>query len=86
MDVIAYVCKHVFDNQRPILLIILHSDGWQCLCGELHQEAEIPKIVGIGELAAIDPSINEVLDLHFDWQAERASVGDQWIRRPCTTN
>jgi hypothetical protein len=81
-EIAAYVCSHVFDGTRPILLVSREGGDWQCLCGLTHESSEVPKVVGLNHLLERDPSLQELEDLPNDWEAERASVSDPWIRTP----
>lgn len=75
----AFVCSHVFEDTRPILLV-LHADGaWQLLCGDAHL-GERPRLAGLGRLVERDPTLRELLDLPRDWTAERSAPGQPWIR------
>jgi hypothetical protein len=76
----AFICPHIFDNTRPILLVIHEEGDWQCLCG-LSDHNEIGRLVGIGHLVKRDPSIDEVSDLPDGWEAERKWQNEAWIRR-----
>lgn len=76
----VYICPHVFEGTRPILLVSHEEDGdWQFLCGDLHDEDELPKLVGIGHLLEKDPSLNELAGLEPGYEAERAAVREQWL-------
>ncbi|OQX04112.1 MAG: hypothetical protein BWK80_54230 [Desulfobacteraceae bacterium IS3] len=75
----VYVCSHIFENTRPVLLV---NDGdWQMLCGGEHDEDEIPGVVGLGHLLERDRSLSEILDLPDDWEAEKESSHASWTRR-----
>ena len=78
----AYICSHVFDASRPVLLVN-HEDGdWSLMCGDGHDyDHDLPKVVGIGHVLDRDPTIKEVLDLPADFEAERSAVGQPWVRR-----
>jgi hypothetical protein len=79
----AYVCNHVFDRSRPILLVNRSGGDWCFLCGEEHpQDASAYKVVGIGHVLESDASLRELDDLPADWEAERKKVGQTWIRIP----
>ena len=86
MEYVAYVCSHVFENTRPILLVSKEGGDWQCLCGEQHEENEIPKVVGLNHLIERDPTLAELLSLPNDWEAERESVGKAWRKTKITLN
>ncbi|MBU2714106.1 hypothetical protein [Zooshikella harenae] len=69
----VFVCPHVFQKTRPILLVI-HEDGeWQCLCGYGDHTSE-------GHLVERDPSLNQLSDLPDGWEAERESPENTWLR------
>jgi hypothetical protein len=77
---VAYVCAHVFDRSRPVLLVAHDEDGdWQFVCGEVH-EGSIPRVVGIDHIIEHDPSLEALRDLPVGWEAERQSIGAPWIR------
>jgi hypothetical protein len=78
----AYVCGHIFDATRPVLLVS-HEDGdWQFLCGGPHEADEKPRVIGLNHLIESDKTIGEVLDLPSDWDAERSEVNAPWTRIP----
>jgi hypothetical protein len=79
----AFICGHVFDQSRPVLLVS-HGDGdWQFLCGGDHEPGDRPHVVGLNHLLARDASLRELLDLPSDWEAERVDEGSPWERKPC---
>ena len=76
----AYVCLHVFENSRPVKLVIRDEDGWCFLCGDLHPDtAEAYRVVGAGHLFDRDASLREVEALEMNCEAERQEVGEKWI-------
>jgi hypothetical protein len=80
----AYVCVHVCDNVRPVLLVTRAGGPWCFLCGDVHpQEPSSYRVVGIGHLFERDHSLLELKDLPSDWEAERKDVGAAWIRTKC---
>ena len=79
----SYVCIHVFNKERPILLVNRSDGSWCFLCGGGHEQAASNyKVVGIGHLFDGDPSLLSLLDLPAEWEAERKSVQDDWVRTP----
>ncbi len=79
----AYVCIHVFTRERPVLLVSRPEGQWCLLCGDEHDDdASAYRVVGIGHLLERDPSINAVLDLPPEWDAERSADGQPWLRQP----
>jgi hypothetical protein len=79
----AYVCTHVLERSRPVLLVSRPDGDWCLLCGEYDHGDEDYHVVGIGHIIEDDPSIEEaVADLQPEWDAERSSVHAPWIRTP----
>jgi hypothetical protein len=77
----AYVCVHVCEDTRPVLLVSREAGDWCFLCGDVHpQDAGSYRVVGINHLFARDVSLRELTDLPPDWEAERHAVGAAWIR------
>jgi hypothetical protein len=80
----AYVCNHIFEHSRPILLVSRQDGDWCFLCGEEHEnDASAYKLVGIGHILNFDRSLSVLHDLPVDWDAERVSVEQEWVRSPC---
>jgi len=77
----AFVCRHVFEGSRPILLAANEEGDWQFLCGAVHKPGDGLRVVGLNHLGEQDPSIVEVLDLQQSWEAERSGMGSPWARR-----
>lgn len=79
-ETLAYVCSHVFNDTRPILLVSRAGGDWQCLCGGSHETGEVPNVVGLNHLLERDKSLRELKDLPAEWEAERKSVNAPWIQ------
>lgn len=78
----AYVCIHVFDHERPVLLVSREDGDWSLLCGDYHEDdASAYRVVGIGHVIESDPTLEEILDLEPDFEAERPSLGERWTIR-----
>jgi hypothetical protein len=76
----AYVCIHVFENVRPVLLVSRMDGDWCFLCGQDHPEdASYYRVVGIGHVLSHYPDLNEVMNLRPNEEAERSHVGEPWI-------
>jgi hypothetical protein len=79
----AYVCLHVFDASRPVLLVSRADGDWCYLCGDVHEDlAENYRVVGKGHILDRDPTLQDLADLGADWEAERTSISNPWVRRP----
>jgi hypothetical protein len=78
----AYVCTHIFDKAKPVLLVVHDKDGdWSFVCGDAHEDtAEAYRVVGVGHLTSGDPELNQCADLPAGFEAERSAVGQVWIR------
>ena len=80
----AYVCTHVYEGARPVLLVSRADGDWSFLCGEGHADAAASyRVVGIGHVLQRDRSLAALLDLPPDWDAERPSQDGPWLRTPC---
>lgn len=78
----AYVCNHVFEFSRPILLVSRADGDWCFLCGGEHpQDASAYKVVGIGHILDSDSSLQALHDLPPEWEAERTDIGEDWVRK-----
>ena len=77
----AYVCIHVFEQTKPVLLVSRGDGDWCFLCGDEHpNDAKFYRVVGIGHVLERYPDLKEVLDLKPDEEAERSAPGESWIR------
>lgn len=79
----VFCCEHVFRDERPVLYVCREDGDWQFLCGQGdHPASSEPVVVGVGHLVEKDPSLNQLANLPMNWEAERGSIGDAWIRTP----
>ena len=80
----SYVCIHVFEDTRPVLLVARNGGNWSFLCGYGHDDLVAEgRVVGIGHILDRDPTLLSLLDLPPEWEAERKSVEDAWVRVRC---
>ena len=79
----VFICSHIFENTKPILLVSRQGGDWQFLCGENHDVNEKPKVVCAGHLLERDPTLKEIANLPVDWEAERTAIGDKWVKKKC---
>lgn len=82
MEVAAYVCSHIFKDERPVLLVSRVGGDWQFLCGSAHDPNDLPEVVGLNHLFERDNSLEELRNLPKDWEAERSTVGGEWTKKP----
>lgn len=82
---LAFICSHIFDKSRPVLLVSREGGDWQFLCGGEHPADELPHVVGMHHLLDFDPSLREILDLPSGHEAERGSTEAPWIRTDSTS-
>jgi len=79
----AYVCLHVFDSLRPVMLVSRSGGDWVFLCGADHEDTPANyRVVGKGHILDQDPTLRELADLAVNWEAERPSINGAWVRRP----
>jgi hypothetical protein len=79
----AYVCIHVFENIRPILLVSRPEGDWCFLCGGGHDnDATAYRVVGMRHILDGDVSLSGLVDLPPNWEAEREADDKDWIRTP----
>ena len=77
----SYVCIHVFEETKPVLLVSRQGGSWCFVCGGDHEDnASNYRVVGIGHVLEDDPSLRSQLDLQPDWDAERKDLDSPWIR------
>ncbi|MGI4872593.1 MAG: DUF4262 domain-containing protein [Janthinobacterium lividum] len=62
----------------PILRVIHHEDGdWEFLCKTSSTTPDI-KVVGLDKVVKRDPTINDLFQLNYGWQARRETVEAEW--------
>jgi hypothetical protein len=81
-NVAAITNDRVLDG-AAIRLVVHYSadDSWAFLDGGAFDIAH-GKVVGMGEVLTLDPSLTEVADLPPGWTATRTHVGAAWQRMP----
>lgn len=74
----AFACCHVLDG-APILFVSHDADGdWQFLCDRPSHATSEGRLVSIGGLVSLDPSLNELATMCTGHHAERATRAAQW--------
>jgi len=77
----TFTVGKILKREKPILLV-QHDDedgSWQFLTGEPFDISDA-KIVGLGEIAKLDPSILELADMPPGWHANRETATSSWRR------
>jgi hypothetical protein len=89
---LVYICRHVFDRTRPVLLVTHDDDGALCtLCGfsdhSTDPNVEPPDFrgVGLGQLTAADPSLTTAPPIPVGWIVERRAPTEGWELLPRET-
>jgi hypothetical protein len=79
VELAAFICEHVFERTRPILLAVHDDDGdWQFMCGYEHTAP--PRVVGLHHITDADRTVRAVMDMPLGWLAEREAAGTPWTR------
>jgi hypothetical protein len=81
-NVAAITVRAVLEG-APILHVSHDKDdhGWQFLDGR-EVDVEEARVVGMGEVLKLDPSLIEIADLPPGWIAWRESPSGPWNRQP----
>ena len=73
----VYTCEHVFEDKRPVLLVIRDPEGdWQFLCGQ--EDDKQCHLIGVGHLLNRDHSLAKMVELKVGTIAERVSIDHDW--------
>jgi hypothetical protein len=77
----ARTCRHVLDDDRPILLVSREKDGEVlAVCGQEDDTAETTRDLSLEKLLALDPALSGLADMPDGWVALRESLGQDWVR------
>ena len=81
----VFVCCHVFNNERPILLVVHEHDGdWGFYCGQIDHSTDDGgkdySWVGVGHLIDRDETVNDTALLDRGSEMERSEIGGKWIK------
>jgi hypothetical protein len=79
----AVTTRAVVEEHAPVLLVTHDRDdgSWQFLSGGPVTPAE-GRVVGLGRMCGLDPTLFEIADLPEGWRAWRPEVGAAWQRMP----
>ncbi|HBS29538.1 MAG TPA: hypothetical protein DEB06_08840 [Phycisphaerales bacterium] len=80
----VFVCVHVLDGRCPILWGCRDEpsepgdSGWQFVCDRVDESTATAKLIAVEELAQIDPSIIDLIDLPVGTVIARGTPSDEW--------
>lgn len=78
-DTATFVCVHVLNGEKPVLMVTHDDDGyWQFLCGGSHTE-EDARIVSLREAYELDTSTGILAGMGYGETAERKDAGSEWV-------
>jgi hypothetical protein len=76
----VFTTKYVLDRTHPVLYVSHDAGGdWQFLCGTTNRSAD-GRIVCLGSIVELDPSIGDLAALPGGWSAMRTSADSPWRR------
>ncbi|WP_234041880.1 hypothetical protein [Persicirhabdus sediminis] len=74
----CYTSKHIIEDGKPILHVVHDEDGeWQFM-GDQECDVEDARIVTMGQIVQLDPSVNGLYEMPSGIGAFRESVGGEW--------
>lgn len=77
LNVAVFTTRQVLEG-LPILRVIHEAEGdWQFLCDTTYDVADL-KIVALEQLTKRDPTINDLFQLNYGWQARRIVEAADW--------
>lgn len=81
-NVAALTTRQVIENRLPIRSVVHYSDdhSWAFLCGTSNRK-EDGRVIGMGEVLSLDPTVATIADLPPGWCACREAIGAPWIRQ-----
>lgn len=76
-NVAVFTTRQVLEG-LPILRVIHEDEGdWQFLCDTTYEVADL-KVVALEELVNRDPTLNDLFQLNYGWQAWRVIEAADW--------
>lgn len=78
-NIIALTSQYVLSKVSPIIYAIRHEDGiWEFWSKELVNEDEV-KVVSLGEIIKLDPTIEEIITMEVGYYAEKIGDSKAWV-------
>ena len=80
-NVAAITTRQVLNDGFPVLRVVHYEDdhSWAFTCGTTNKSEDL-KIVGMGQIVDMDPTLHSIANLAPGWSAYRESTDAQWIR------
>jgi hypothetical protein len=79
-DRAVFSAREIIFEGEPILFVSHDNDGdWPFLTGA-SVDKEDAAVVGLGEIAELDPTVLRLADLPTGWMATRRSANANWER------
>ncbi len=76
----VFTCSHVLEGGDPILLVS-HSDddgAWQFLCGAEGHSVADGRIVSLGGIVELDPTVADLYEMPIGVSAAREQLDGEW--------
>lgn len=85
-SVATITSRGVVDGETPVLLVVRDADegDWMFLDGGEWDSGE-GRMVSLGSMIELDPTLAALASLPLGWEASRATVGGEWRISPCET-
>jgi len=80
--VAAITTAAVLEGREPVRIVEHDADdhSWTFLCGTTSDPGD-GRVVAMGQIVALDPTLVEVAELPPGWTATRSGAGAEWSRR-----
>jgi len=80
-NVAAITTRQILDDGFPILSVVHYAKdhSWAFCCGT-SIATEDGRVIGMGTVLDLDPTLVEIADLSPGYRATRKAVGEPWVR------
>ena len=86
LDSTVLTTSYIISDRLPILLVFHDNDdsgiAWQFHAGSGDYSEDKLKLVSLGQILAIDPTISQLGNLPLGYKAVRKSINDRWEYLP----
>jgi hypothetical protein len=71
--------RYVLESQSPVVYVAHdHDRYWQFLGKEENLNEKDGRIISLGEMISLDPSIKDILWIQSGMSAHRHTIGEEW--------